>query len=61
MIDPQLQHLPIDLLRRFLMEQMTRKIVCAAVSGAHVGGYDAFDGPWRSRASMWSPPRTWLG
>lgn len=61
MIDPQLQHLPIDLLRRFLMEQMTRKIVCAAVSGAHVGGYDAFDGPLEIKGIHVEPTENLVG
>jgi len=59
--DPQLRHLPVGMLRRFLMEQMSRKIVCAAVSGAHVGGYDAPDGPLEIKGIHVEPTENLVG
>jgi len=65
--------LPHELLKRFLLEQMSQKIFCAAVSGAHVGGYAAPDGlleikgvhvePTENLVGLSSAPRSvnWVG
>ncbi len=53
--------LPHDLLKRFLMEQMSQKLICAAVSGPHVGGYAGPDSPLEIKGVHVEPTENLVG
>ena len=66
-------HIPLDLLKRFVHSQMQRKLICVAVSGAHAAGYAMEETPLELKGlhveptanlvGLTSPPRAfnWVG
>jgi len=54
-------HITLDMLKRFVHSQMTRKLICVAVSGPHAAGYATEDTPLELKGLHVEPTANLVG